>query len=135
MAGPCSEASTGTDARGARCRWDSTRSGLMRRPDPGMVPDVAAFAVITASLHENARQSIGIEPFEALAAMSHSLTGLPGPLRTAAATDALIARCAEALMTLSIRTRAIAESTVDGARSYEAIEGSILHSLTAFPSG
>lgn len=106
----------------------------MRRPDPGMVPDVADFAVNTPALQENARRLIGIEPFEQLAAASRLLTDLPAPLRTAAALDALIARCAEALMALSVRTRAIADSTTTGARSYDAIEGSILHSLTTFPS-
>lgn len=107
----------------------------MRRSDPGMVPDVADFAVITSALEENARNQIGIEPFQELAAASRSLTDLPGPLRTAAALDALIARSSEALMALSIRARAIADSTASGARSYEATEGSILHSLTTFPSG
>ena len=107
----------------------------MRRPDVGMVPDVADFAVITSALEENARQLAGIEPFGELAAASRSLTDLPGPPRTAAALDALITRCAEALMALSIRTRAIADSTASSSRSYGAIEGSILHSLTTFPSG
>lgn len=100
-----------------------------------MVPDVTDFAVITPALEENARQLIGIEPFEDLATSTHPLTGLTDPLRTAAALDALVARCAEALMTLSIRTRTIADSTASSARSYEAIEGSILHSLTTFPGG
>jgi len=105
----------------------------MRGLEPGMVPDVADFAVITPALEENARHLIGIEPFEELAALSHSLTGLPGPPRTAAALEALVVRCAEALTALSIRTRAIADSTMSSARSYEAIEGSILHTLTSFP--
>lgn len=105
----------------------------MRCLEPGMVPDVADFAVITPALEESARQLIGIEPFGELAALSHSLTGLAGPPRTATALEELVARCAEALTALSIRTRAIADSTTSSARSYEAIEGSILHALTSFP--
>ena len=100
-----------------------------------MVPDVAEFAVITPALHEHAREVIGVEPFGDLATVSRSLTSLPGPLRTAAALEGLLARCTEALVTLALRSQAIADSTAGSARSYDAIEGSILHSLTTFPSG
>lgn len=105
----------------------------MHRLEPGMLPGVADFAVNTPALDENARRLIGIEPFEDLAAASHSLASLPGPPKTAKALDALVGRSAEALMALSIRARAIAVSTMSSSRSYEAMEGSILHSLTGFP--
>lgn len=105
----------------------------MRWPEPGMLPDVADFAVITPALDETARHLIGIEPFEELAALSHSLIDLSGPRRTAAALEALVVRCTEALANLSTRTQAIADTTMMGARSYETMENSILHTLTTFP--